>query len=292
MRSDKVLDRYIIFMPYGGMTTMNNALAAQWKLISEKHPYVHQLTNFVTVNDCANMTLAAGGSPIMTLAPDEVEQIVSVCQALVINIGTLNHDFLTSAVIAGKAANKHGIPVVLDPVGVGASDVRKQSVELLLQQVKFAVIRGNRSEIMTLTGFGSGKGVDADPTAAFHPEQVMELARDLGSVISASGPVDFVTDGETVVEIANGHPLLADVSGTGCMTASITGCCLGAGIQPLDAAALALTAMGIAGERAADALGGERRLGSYRQRLIDEVAMMSEQTICTEGKASYAQKAV
>jgi len=267
---------------------MNNELAAKWEQISAKRPYVHHLTNFVTVNDCANMTLAAGGSPIMTLAPDEAEQIVSVCQALVINIGTLNHDFLKSAVIAGKTANKLGIPVVLDPVGVGASDIRKQSVELLLQQVKFAVIRGNRSEIMTLTGFGSGKGVDADPTAAFHPEQVKELARRLGCVMSASGPVDFVTDGEAVIEIAGGHPLLADVSGTGCMTASITGCCLGAGLAPLEAAALALTAMGIAGERAAAALNGERRLGSYRQRLIDEVAMLSGATIREEGKASHA----
>jgi len=267
------------------MTTNN--FSAKWDEIRSIHPYVHHLTNFVTVNDCANMTIAAGGSPIMTLAPDEVEEIVSVCNALVINIGTLNHDFLKSAVVAGKVANAKGIPVVLDPVGVGASTVRKQSVELLLQTVKFAVIRGNRSEIMTLTGFGSGRGVDADPNAEFRPDEVKALARKLGAVLSASGPVDFVTDGESVVHIANGHPLMAEVSGTGCMTASITGCCLGAGIPAFDAAALALTAIGVAGERAAEALNGERRLGSYRQRLIDEVAVMNGGALAESAKVTY-----
>jgi len=271
---------------------MNNQLAKQWKDMQAFHPYVHHLTNFVTVNDCANITLSAGGSPIMTLSPDDSEQMVGLCHALVINIGSIQEEQLVSMVRAGKEANRLQIPVVLDPVGVGASAFRKQCVEALIDQVKFTVIRGNRSEIATLTGMSSGRGVDADPNAPFDADKAEQLAKRLNCVISASGPIDFVTDGVHSVEIANGHPILADVTGTGCMTASVTGCLVGAGLPALDAAVLALTAVGIAGEEAARSLVHERRLGTFRQRFFDEMSAMNEAMIAQKAKVAHASTAI
>lgn len=267
---------------------MKQQLAKQWKEMQTFRPYVQHLTNFVTVNDCANITLAAGGSPIMTINPDDSEQMIALCHVLVINIGSIHEEHLQSMLRAGKEANRLQIPVVLDPVGVGATLYRQKCIETLLDNIQFAIIRGNRSEIATLTGMNSGRGVDADPNAPFDATKAEQLAKSLNCVISASGPIDFVTDGMKSVEIANGHPLLADVTGTGCMTASITGCCVGAGLPALDAAVLALVAIGIAGEEAARAIQHERHLGTFRQRFFDGISAMNEQMIEKKAKVTYA----
>ena len=168
-----------------------------WDRIAETHPLIHQLTNVVTVNDCANITLACGASPVMADAPEEAAEMAAASDAVVINIGTLRQDQLDAMARAGESANKHGVPVVLDPVGAGATRLRLEAVDRLLKRVKFSVIRGNSSEIGTLCGRRSGRGVDAnlDDLDSLLPS-IRNLAKELQTVIAVSGPVDYVTDGK------------------------------------------------------------------------------------------------
>ena len=192
--------------------------------VRQKSPLVHNITNYVTVNDCANMLLACGGSPIMADDPEDAVEITSICGGLNINIGTLNQRSIPTMFAAGKRANQLGHPVVLDPVGAGASKLRTDTALGLLEQVKFAVIRGNISEIKTLAqGSGTTKGVDADVADQVTEDNLdeavlfaRELARRLGTVIAITGALDIVTDGERAFCIRNGHSMMASITGTGC----------------------------------------------------------------------------
>ncbi|HWQ72254.1 MAG TPA: hydroxyethylthiazole kinase [Desulfitobacteriaceae bacterium] len=257
--------------------------------VKAKAPLVHSITNYVTVNDCANVILASGGSPIMADDINEVCDITSICSSLVINIGTLNERTIKSMVAAGKKANELGHPVVFDPVGVGASQLRNETAMMLLKEVKFAVIRGNISEIKFLAGGSSNtQGVDASVTDALSAENidsVITLAKAISkttdTVIAISGASDIVTDSERSYIIKNGHPLMSRITGTGCMLTAVVGSYIGANPDNiLDAAASAFVAMGLCGEKAYEKLcelnGGT---GTYRVLLIDNISNLDIQTL-------------
>lgn len=251
--------------------------------VRTKKPLVHQITNYVTVNDCANITLAAGASPIMADDIEEAAEIAAVSSALVLNIGTLNARTVQSMLAAGKGANEKGVPVVLDPVGAGASGLRNRAAAELLMQVKLAAVRGNLSEIRSVAGLSAAtRGVDAAEQEASrdareNAETVRRLARSLGCVAAATGPVDTVSDGERTLLIRNGHPMLSSVTGTGCMCTALVGCFCGASDDFLFASAAGIALMGVAGELAFERA-GRLGSGSFRTALIDAVSRMDAET--------------
>ncbi len=249
------------------------------KNVRVKTPLVHNITNYVTVNDCANIILAAGGSPIMADDINEVEDITSICGALVINMGTLNERTIASMLAAGKRANELGLPVVFDPVGAGASRLRNETALMLVENIRFSVIRGNISEILFIaTGGGNTQGVDAsdaDRATSGGIDGAVKLAQDLskrtGAVIVITGAVDVVAKTERVYIIRNGHPMMGKITGSGCMLTAVLGAYAAANPDSLlDAAAAGVCAMGLCGERAFEltqkAGGGT---GTFRTHLID-----------------------
>ncbi len=257
--------------------------------VREQVPLVHCITNYVTVNDCANILLACGGSPIMADDEQEVEEITSVCGGLTINIGTLNSRTVKSMMLAGRRANALGHPVLLDPVGVGASALRTRTAIKLLEMVRFTAVRGNISEIKTLAlGSGNTKGVDADVSDAVTEENMErviafagEFSRKTGAVTVITGAVDLAVDGKQAYVIQNGHPMMSKVTGTGCMLSAMMAAYLTANKDtPLQAAAAAVCAMGIAGERAYEKmLAAHGGSGSYRMFLMDEISNMNAEIL-------------
>ena len=244
--------------------------------IRERKPLVHNLTNYVVMNETANAILALGALPVMAHAREEVEEMVALAGALVLNIGTLSPDWVEAMLLAGRAANARGVPVVLDPVGAGATAYRTETARRLLEGVDVAVLRGNAGEIATLVGAEAEvRGVESisagDPAAL-----AREAARALGVVASVTGPVDHVSDGERASEVANGHELLASITGTGCISTALTGCFLAANDDPLEAAAEALVALGVAGEDAAQEARGP---GSFHVALYDALAALDPATL-------------
>ncbi len=246
--------------------------------VRRKSPLIHSITNYVTVNDCANMLLACGGSPIMADDPDDAVEITTICGGLNINIGTLNQRTIPAMLAAGKRANELGHPVFLDPVGAGASRLRTDTALQLLREVKFTVIRGNISEIKTLaSGSGTTKGVDADVADKVTEENlddaaafVGEFARRTGAVAAVTGAIDIVGDGERTFCIRNGHPMMGAVTGTGCQLSALAAAFVTANPdRPLEAAAAAVCAMGLCGEIAHRRLTGMDGNSSYRNYIID-----------------------
>jgi len=241
------------------------------ELIRERKPLVHQITNYVVMNETANATLALGALPVMAHAREEVEEMVGLASALVLNIGTLSPDWVEAMLLAGRAANVRGIPVVLDPVGSGATRYRTDTARRILDEVGVTVMRGNPGEVATLVGVAAEvRGVESIGAGGDPGDLAREAGRRLGLVASVTGAVDHVSDGETVVKVSNGHPLLAAVTGTGCMSSAITGCFLAVKPDaPLDAAVEALVAFGVAGEDAAREAKGP---GSFHVALYDALA--------------------
>lgn len=257
--------------------------------IKAQPPLVHCITNYVTVNDCANILLACGASPIMADDENEVEEITGICQGLDINIGTLNKRTIVSMLKAAKKANVLNHPVVLDPVGAGASSLRTDTTFKLLEEVKFSVIRGNISEIKTVaTGAGTTQGVDADVNDNVTEQNLKEavefakqLSKKVSSVIVITGAIDIVADSKKAYIVRNGHPQMSKVTGTGCMlTSLITAFCASNPDRLLDAAAAAVAIMGLSGELAYEKMiinkGGN---ASYRTYLIDEVDKMDYKSL-------------
>ena len=246
--------------------------------VRQKSPLVHNITNYVTVNDCANMLLACGGSPIMADDPEDAVEITAICGGLNINIGTLNQRTIPAMLAAGKRANELGHPVVLDPVGAGASTLRTDTAFRLLKEVKFTVIRGNISEIKTLAlGSGTTKGVDADVADRVTEENLdgavsfaKDFARRAGVVVAITGAIDIVTDGERAFCIRNGRPEMSSITGTGCQLSALTAAFVTASPdQPLEAAAVAVCAMGLCGEIAYQRMTELDGNSSYRNYIID-----------------------
>ena len=266
-------------------------------MVRRQTPVVHSITNYVTVNDCANMILAAGGSPIMADDAAEVEQIVALSSALVLNIGTLNARTVESMLAAGKRANALNIPVVLDPVGAGASDLRNETLRKLLQEVRFAVIKGNSSEIRFLAGEkATARGVDADQGALVSEDNLAPAARmaaDLsaatGAVVIVSGRIDIVAHAQKSWAVSNGDPLMTRITGSGCMTAVVVGCCVAAAPAELPQACLcAMCAMGVAGEIASEnmaAVGGGT--GTYRTMLLDAMSTLDGPAITCRANVKH-----
>src|SRR6266487_4324034 len=238
--------------------------------LRERKPLVHQITNYVVMNETANATLALGALPVMAHAREEVEEMVALAGALVLNIGTLSPHWIDAMILAGKAANEYGVPVVLDPVGAGATRFRTETARRLLDEVKVAVLRGNQGEVATLVGLQAEvRGVESIGAGGEPADLARTAARNLGLVASVTEAIDHVSDGDRVLIVANGHELLAAVTGTGCMSSAITGCFLAvARDRPLEAAAGALAAFGVAAEDAArDAKGpGSFHVGLYDAR--------------------------
>ena len=250
--------------------------------LRETKPLVHQITNYVVMNETANATLALGALPVMAHAMEEVGEMAAIAGALVLNIGTLSPDWVEAMILAGQVANQRGTPVVLDPVGAGATTYRTETAKRILDEVRVAVLRGNAGEIATLVGVDAEvRGVESIDAGIEPADLARRAARSLDLVVSVTGPVDHVSDGERVVAIANGHPLLAAVTGTGCMATAITGCFLAADpYEPLDAAAAALVAFGVAGE---DAAAGAKGPGSFHVALYDSLAALDPETL--DGRA-------
>ncbi len=255
----------------------------------EKSPLVHNITNYVTVNDCANAVLAVGASPVMADEIDEVCDMVSIASALVINIGTLNKRTIKSIMAAGKVANTLGVPVVFDPVGAGATPLRTQVSEQILSEIKLSVVRGNMSEMKCISGLASStKGVDASSDDETEDGEMIarSLAKKLGCTAAITGAVDIISDGSRVCFISNGDSAMSKITGTGCMTTAITGAYVGASGKPFESAVAAVAAMGISGEIASENCSGT---GSLRVGIIDHLSKITsklfEQRVKLDEKA-------
>ncbi len=259
------------------MNYLTNACVDLLREVRIKNPLIHNITNYVTVNDCANAILAIGASPIMADDVAEVEEIVSISSALVINIGTLNQRTITSMIIAGKKANELHVPVVLDPVGAGASSLRNKTTQEILSEVKIDIIRGNLSEISFVAGLSaSTKGVDTSKADERNDAEAIakSVANKYSCVVGITGQVDVISDGIRVAKVANGHKLLSKVTGTGCMTSALVGSFCGITKDYYTATVTGITAMGIAGEISFIKT-REMGTGSFHIGIIDTLSNMN-----------------
>lgn len=256
--------------------------------VRKKAPLVHNITNYVTVNDVANILLACGGSPIMSDEPEDAEEITAICGGLNINIGTLNKRTISGMYAAGCKANELGHPVLLDPVGAGASTLRTNTAAGLMDMLKFDVIRGNISEIKTLAhGSGSTKGVDADVADAVTEDGleaaiafVKAFAKETGSIVAVTGAIDLVADAEKCFVIRNGRPEMGKITGTGCQLSGMMTAFITANPEhKLEAAAASVCAMGLAGEIAWSRMQEGDGNSTYRNRIIDAIYHMNGQVL-------------
>ena len=252
--------------------------------VRNKKPLVHNITNYVTVNDCANILLAIGASPIMADDIKEAADITKISSALVINIGTLNERTIDSMVASGKKANELNIPVIFDPVGAGASDFRNSTTKRILDEVKISVLRGNMSEIKFISGLeASTKGVDASESDLKSGNQegikvAKDLAKKLNCTVAITGATDIVSDGNRVAVLENGTKMLANVTGTGCMTTALVGAFCGAGRDHFIGAVSGITAMGISGEISLEKA-GKIGTGSFHIAIIDSISNLNSEII-------------
>ncbi|WP_077213131.1 hydroxyethylthiazole kinase [Bacillus dakarensis] len=247
--------------------------------VRESSPLIHNITNIVVANFSANGLLAIGASPVMASAPEEVADMAKVADALVLNMGTLNSDDLEAMVIAGKSANEHGVPVVLDPVGVGATPYRTQTSRRILNEIKVNVIRGNAAEIANLIGEKwEIKGVDAGSGDGDAVEIAKLAAKKLNAVVVVTGKDDIITDGSTTYLVHNGHPILTKVTGTGCLLSTVVGAFAAVEENKLDAAVAALSFYGVAAELAAEKTASEGP-GSFQMQFMNKLANVSQDEI-------------
>jgi len=251
-----------------------NDLAA----IREKRPLVHSITNFVVMNETANAILCLGGLPIMAHAVEEVEEMVGISSALVLNIGTLTPKWIDAMELAGKAANRKGIPVILDPVGAGATKLRTDSSRRLLSSVRISIVRGNAGEVATLAGIAAEvRGVESIGASA-SPEQIArQFASTYGCTVAITGAVDTVSDGNRTALISNGHAMLGKVVGTGCMSSVMVGSFAAVQPDPFAAAVGGLVTFGIAGEMAAKVSGD--RPGTFHVELYNALYAIGAEEI-------------
>ena len=266
------------------------------KSIREKNALTHCITNSVTINDCANAVLAIGGSPFMAEDAEELEEVVTIADVLVINIGKLSKSQIESMKISAKKANETNTTIILDPVGVGVTNLRNKTTMDLIENYNMAAIRGNISEIKAiakLTGVldesNTAKGVDVnvddivtEENLKDNGEIIKELASKLNTTILASGPIDILTDGKTTIAIDNGDEMMPLITGSGCMLSAIVGSCIG-GSNPLEGSLVAILAMNIAGEKArAKVDEKDEGTGSFRAYLIDYLYKTNAESLVNE----------
>jgi hydroxyethylthiazole kinase len=239
--------------------------------ISEEKPLVHHLTNYVSVSLVANTTLLTGALPVMAHAHEEVEEMVGLASALVLNIGTLDPPFIEATLLAGKRANERRIPVILDPVGAGATSFRTKTAERLLSDLEITAVCGNAGEIATLAGLSAEvRGVES--LAGDAREAAEKAAGALGVTAAATGETDYVSDGENALAVSNGHPLMGRVVGSGCASTAVIGCFAAVGGAGTETVAHALAYFGRAGEIASEGAGGG---GTFEPRLLDALAELA-----------------
>jgi len=256
--------------------------------IRAQHPLVHNITNYVVMNTTANALLALGAAPVMAHAVEEVEELAAVAGALVVNIGTLSAPWIDAMFLAAHAARRHNVPVVFDPVGAGASRLRTDVSRRFVAEIAPQVIRGNASEILSLGGGGAGgKGVDAIHTVSQARNAAVDLARRHNLTVAVTGAEDYVTDGRREAHVANGHALMARVTGTGCAASALTGAFCAVEPDAFAAATAALVVFGLAGERAAE---GEPRPGSFQVRLLDALDEIDAPRIREMGRVIVADR--
>ncbi len=271
-----------------------NNMKKIFKNVQKTKPLIHHITNYVTVNDCANIQIACGGSPIMADCIDEMEEMSNICSGLVLNIGTLNKNQIDSMLLAGKNYNKRNKPIILDPVGCGATKLRTDTTFRLIEELNLSVIRGNSSEIKTIySNTGNTKGVDAAQEDQINLENLdniismaRSLAKKLNLIVVITGKMDIITDGKDTYVLKNGHPSMANVSGTGCMLTSIIGAYVSANPEnTTKACAVATAVMGIAGEKSHSYV-ELNKLGnaSIKIGIINAVSTMTEEILLKEIK--------
>lgn len=273
--SKKIIDKEMI-----------ESVVSALKTVKDKTPLVYHLTNMVTINDCANITLAIGGSPLMSFCIEEIEEITKFSSSVVLNIGTMDKSMKEMAIEVGKIANRLGKPVVLDPVGVGATKARKNLIESLLKEVKFSVIKGNMAEIKAILDMESlSRGVDSLEGNDSGEELVRLASKKFDTVIAITGEVDYIGDEKTVFKLNNGHKIMGLVTGTGCMISSLIGSFLGGGSSPVVSAVAGVLAMGIAGELAEKNFIGT---GTLKVNIMDNISNLDEDIIRKNEKLSSA----
>ncbi|MBT8358706.1 MAG: hydroxyethylthiazole kinase [Desulfobacterales bacterium] len=259
------------------MENLPSKAAENLDAVRKNKPLIHNITNYVVMNYTANALLAMGASPVMAHAPNEVEQMVSFAGALVLNIGTLDNDWIDSMIIAGKKATALKTPVILDPVGSGATSLRTDSAKKIINETDIHVIRGNASEILSLKNSDSKtKGVDSIHSVEDAGDTAKLLAKELEATLAITGSVDLVTDGERTVYISNGHPLMACVTGTGCTATAVIGAFLAVDNDPFSAAVTALAYFGLAGE-----IAGKKAQapGSFMINLLDAMYLITPEKL-------------
>jgi hydroxyethylthiazole kinase len=245
--------------------------------VRERSPLVHNITNYVVMNNTANALLAIGASPVMAHSVDEVEEMVSIASSLVINIGTLSTEWIKAMMLAGKAANKKRIPVIFDPVGAGATTYRTKTCLSIIEECKVSVIRGNASEIKALINRSDKtKGVDSIAKSESAVDAAKLLAKRTDAVIVISGPTDYITDGSKIAEVKNGSSMMTKVTGLGCTATAIIGAFSSVNLNRFEAATHAMAIMGIAGELAA---GRSEGTGSMQINFLDELYKISGKEI-------------
>lgn len=261
------------------------ALQNDLNKVRQQSPLVHNITNFVVMNNTANALLSIGASPVMAHALEEVEEMVQIASSLVINIGTLNPQWVEGMIKAGKAALERGIPVIFDPVGAGATSYRTNVCKQILEICKPAIIRGNASEIMALVNKRTQtKGVDSTETSNSALDSAQQLALKSGAIVVISGPTDYITDGTHTEVVINGDPLMTRVTGMGCTATAITGAFAAVNPNRLEAATHAMAVMSIAGELAAAKASGN---GSMQVFFLDELHNMNDNTLLNNLKISH-----
>lgn len=268
-----------------------------FRSLRDRNPLIHCITNYVTVNDCANILLACGASPVMADDSAEVEEITALSQALYLNIGTLNQRTITAMLLAGKTANRLNRPILLDPVGAGASKLRTETALKLIEQLSPDVIRGNLSEIKALAGFEMAtRGVDADLSdfcIASRLPAIVKMAKSLShrwkSIVCITGPIDVIACLEKGYLIYNGCDMMPKVTGTGCMLSAMTTAYLAANKNVImDAMLVALCAMGVSGEIAQERMKQKDGNASFRNYLIDAVCNLTETQLIRRAKYESA----
>jgi len=244
-----------------------NTLIKDLEQLREQAPLIHNITNYVVMNPTANALLSIGASPVMAHEPKEMEEMVSIASALLINIGTLSERWIEAMHIAGKTAKSKGKPIILDPVGAGATSLRTDTTKSLIEEVNPQVIRGNASEILAVAKAEmSTKGVDSTAKADEAINVAKELAKNTKSIVSISGKTDYITDGTTLHKVENGHPLMGKITGTGCTATALTAAFSSVNKDYLIAATEAMQIMGIAGEMAAEESDAP---GTFQTKFLD-----------------------
>ena len=262
-------------------------IADDLRKVRDARPLVLNITNYVVMNTTANALLAVGASPVMAHAIEEVEELVDISQALVINIGTLSAPWVSAMLRAGKRAAARNVPVVLDPVGCGATRYRTLTAQMLIREIHPAVVRGNASEIRSLVrNDQGGRGVDSLHSSEDIIDDALALSASAGCVVSVSGAVDVVVQGNRVARIANGHPMMTKVTGMGCTASAITGAFVGVCDDPFESSAHAMVVMGVAGELSAERASGP---GSLQVGFIDALFNLQEGQLLERVKMDIQQ---